>query len=77
MPGGGFVTSYSDVTAYKRAQRALQESNETLEVRVTQRIRGSLRIEYVLRTKAQPIARPAIRIVSPHRPMGTALVGSG
>ena len=39
MPGGGFVTSYSDVTAYKRAQRALQESNETLEVRVTQRTR--------------------------------------
>jgi PAS domain S-box-containing protein len=39
MPGGGFVTSYSDVTAYKRAQRALQESNETLEYRVMQRTR--------------------------------------
>jgi len=39
MPGGGFVTSYSDVTAYKRAQRALQESNETLEDRVVQRTR--------------------------------------
>src|ERR1700730_11027449 len=39
MPGGGFVTSYSDVTAHKRAQRALQEVNETLEVRVTQRTR--------------------------------------
>jgi len=37
MPGGGFVTSYSDVTAYKRAQRALQEANETLEFRVVQR----------------------------------------
>jgi len=37
MPGGGFVTSYSDVTAYKRAQRALQEANETLEDRVAQR----------------------------------------
>jgi Na+/proline symporter/signal transduction histidine kinase len=37
MPGGGFVTSYSDVTAYKRAQRALQEANETLEDRVVQR----------------------------------------
>jgi signal transduction histidine kinase len=39
MPGGGFVTSYSDVTAYRRAQQALQESNETLEIRVTQRTR--------------------------------------
>ena len=39
MPGGGFVTSFSEITAYKRAQRALQESNETLEVRVMQRTR--------------------------------------
>jgi signal transduction histidine kinase/CheY-like chemotaxis protein len=39
MPGGGFVTSYSDITAYKTAQRALQESNETLEDRVVQRTR--------------------------------------
>ena len=39
MPGGGFVTSYSDVTAYKRAQQALQEANELLEVRVAERTR--------------------------------------
>src|SRR5262249_5055077 len=39
MPGGGFVTTYSDVTAYKRAQRALQEANEMLEVRVAERTR--------------------------------------
>jgi len=39
MPGGGFVTSFSDITAYKKAQKALQEANETLEVRVSQRTR--------------------------------------
>jgi Na+/proline symporter/signal transduction histidine kinase len=39
MRGGGFVTSYSDITAYKSAQRALQEANETLEDRVVQRTR--------------------------------------
>ena len=39
MPGGGFVTSYSDVTARKRAQRALVESNEMLETRVADRTR--------------------------------------
>ncbi|HUP91091.1 MAG TPA: NahK/ErcS family hybrid sensor histidine kinase/response regulator, partial [Solimonas sp.] len=39
MPGGGFVTSYADVTAYKRTERALQESNETLETRVAERTR--------------------------------------
>lgn len=37
MPGGGFVTSYSDVTAYKQAQRQLQDANDTLETRVVER----------------------------------------
>jgi len=39
MPGGGFVTSYFEVTAYKRAQRELQQVNETLESRVAERTR--------------------------------------
>jgi len=39
MPGGGFVTTYSDVTARKRTQRALVESNEMLEIRVRDRTR--------------------------------------
>ena len=37
LPGGGYVTTYSDVTAYKHAERALIEANETLEQRVDQR----------------------------------------
>jgi signal transduction histidine kinase len=37
MPGGGFVTSYLDVTAYKRAQKELEAINETLESRVVER----------------------------------------
>lgn len=37
IPGGGFVTTYSDVTAYKRAQRELMAANETLEARVAAR----------------------------------------
>jgi signal transduction histidine kinase/CheY-like chemotaxis protein len=37
MPGGGFATSYSDVTAYKHAQRELLEINQTLESRVDER----------------------------------------
>lgn len=36
-PGGGFVTSYSDVTAYTRAQAALKMANDTLELRVAER----------------------------------------
>lgn len=37
MPGGGFVTSYADVSAHKQAQRQLEEANETLESRVAER----------------------------------------
>ncbi|MDD3764106.1 MAG: PAS domain-containing hybrid sensor histidine kinase/response regulator [Nevskiales bacterium] len=37
MPGGGFVSSYTDVTAYKRAERRLQELADTLEQRVRER----------------------------------------
>ena len=37
MPGGGFVMSFSDITAYREAERALKEANEGLEQRVSER----------------------------------------
>jgi CheY-like chemotaxis protein len=39
LAGGGYVTSYSDVTDYKHVERALREANETLEQRVVERTR--------------------------------------
>jgi Na+/proline symporter/signal transduction histidine kinase len=39
LPGGGYVTTYSDVTDYKQVEQALRDSNETLEARVEQRTR--------------------------------------
>ncbi len=37
MPGGGFVATFSDVTAFRRAEQELKRSNETLEHRVVAR----------------------------------------
>jgi signal transduction histidine kinase len=37
MPGGGFVATYTDVTASRQAERELKQVNETLEQRVAER----------------------------------------
>jgi len=37
LPGGGFVTTFTDVTAYKAVEQALIDANETLEQRVDDR----------------------------------------
>lgn len=37
MPGGGFVMSFTDITAFREAERALKEANEGLEQRVAER----------------------------------------
>ncbi len=37
MPGGGFVATFTDVTAFRRAQNELQDINATLEQRVDER----------------------------------------
>ncbi len=39
MPGGGYVTTFTDISHFKNIERKLQEINETLEQRVLQRTR--------------------------------------
>jgi Na+/proline symporter/signal transduction histidine kinase/CheY-like chemotaxis protein len=34
LPGGGYLTTFSDITSYKHVENALREANETLEQRV-------------------------------------------
>lgn len=40
MPGGGFVATFTDVTAFRQAEDALKRANETLELRVDERTRA-------------------------------------
>ncbi|WP_239845566.1 PAS domain-containing hybrid sensor histidine kinase/response regulator [Shewanella sp. Isolate11] len=37
MPGGGFVSTFADITAHIEAEKALQQANESLERRVASR----------------------------------------
>ena len=37
MPGGGFVSTFSDITSHIETAKALQQANENLEQRVTER----------------------------------------
>ncbi|MNE12003.1 Non-motile and phage-resistance protein [compost metagenome] len=37
MPGGGFVMSFTDITAFRQAERDLKDANEGLEQRVAER----------------------------------------
>ena len=37
MPGGGFVATFTDVTAFRQTEHELKRSNETLELRVADR----------------------------------------
>jgi PAS domain S-box-containing protein len=39
MAGGGFVSTYTDITEFKRAEKALLEAKQELEARVEQRTR--------------------------------------
>jgi signal transduction histidine kinase len=58
MPGGGFVMSFTDITAFREAEQALKESNEGLEQRVAERTHELSQLNLAL-TEAKGTAEAA------------------
>ena len=62
LPSGGYVTSYSDVTEYKRVERELREINENLEQRVHERTREA---EQAQRSRTQFLTAVSHDVLQP------------
>jgi Na+/proline symporter/signal transduction histidine kinase len=58
MPGGGFVMSFTDITAFREAEQALKGVNESLEQRVAERTRELSQLNLAL-TEAKAHAEAA------------------
>jgi signal transduction histidine kinase len=58
MPGGGFVMSFTDITAFREAEHALKGANESLEQRVAERTRELSQLNAAL-TEAKAHAEAA------------------
>ena len=58
MPGGGFVMSFTDITAYREAAKALENANERLEQRVLERTQELSQLNLAL-TQAKGVAEAA------------------
>ena len=69
MPGGGFVATFTDVTAFREAERALTSANETLEQRVAARTgelaRASAAAERANREKTRFLAAVSHDLAQP------------
>ncbi|HET7267292.1 MAG TPA: PAS-domain containing protein [Oleiagrimonas sp.] len=69
LPGGGFVTSYANITRYKKAARALRTLTDTLEHRIEKRT-GQLRAakaeaEHANRNKTRHVAAAVHDLLQP------------
>lgn len=58
MPGGGFVMSFTDITEFREAERALKDANEGLEQRVSARTQELSQLNQAL-TEAKRVAESA------------------
>lgn len=69
MPGGGFVATFTDVTAFRQAEMQLKRANETLEQRVASRTaelaHASAAAEYANQAKTRFLAAVSHDLAQP------------
>jgi Na+/proline symporter/signal transduction histidine kinase/CheY-like chemotaxis protein len=67
MPGGGYVTTYTDITEFKRTEQELREAKHGLETRVEQRtleLQGALAAQQVAKRLAEDANASKTRFVA-------------
>lgn len=76
LPGGGYVTSYSDVTEYKRVERELLEINENLEQRVAERTQEAERAQQSRHHFLTAVSHDVLQPINAARLFASALYDS-
>jgi Na+/proline symporter/signal transduction histidine kinase len=67
LPGGGFVTTYSDITSFKEVEQALLEAKEHLEQRVaarTEELQHALAAQQIAQQAAESANRSKTRFIA-------------
>lgn len=76
LPGGGYVTSYSDITEYKRVERELLETNENLEQRVAERTQEAERAQQARTLFLTAVSHDVLQPINAARLFASALYDS-
>ncbi|NLJ61797.1 MAG: hybrid sensor histidine kinase/response regulator [Alcaligenaceae bacterium] len=76
LPGGGYVTSYTDVTEYKRVERELLEINENLEQRVQARTQEAELAQLSRTHFLTAVSHDVLQPINAARLFASALYGS-
>lgn len=73
LPSGGYVTSYSDVTEYKRVESELREINENLELRVHERTREAEQAQRIRTQFLTAVSHDVLQPINAARLFASAL----